>query len=137
MASPRPLNSARFAKTRAAHRDEIGEDYVEAIADLIDEQGEARVGDLARLFGVSHVTVSRKVSRLSEAGLVRTSPYKPVELTRSGRALARRSRARHELVVSFLVSLGVPRSDAEVDAEGIEHHVGPSTLRAMKRHLAD
>jgi DtxR family manganese transport transcriptional regulator len=36
-------------------------------------------------------------------------------------------------VVSFLQSLGVDREVAEVDAEGIEHHVSESTLEAMRR----
>ncbi|MCC7313236.1 MAG: transcriptional regulator, partial [Planctomycetes bacterium] len=29
----------------------------------------------------------------------------------------------------------VPKSDAEADAEGIEHHISPRTLDAMKRFL--
>src|SRR5262245_15358270 len=51
-------------RTRRAHASEIAEDYVEMIADLIDGAGEARVVDLARGLGVSHVTVVRTVSRL-------------------------------------------------------------------------
>lgn len=60
----------RFERTRAAHRDETGEDYVEAIAGLIAEHGEARNRDLARMMGVSHVTVSRIMRRLHDEGLV-------------------------------------------------------------------
>jgi len=132
MARPRH-DTQRFARTRADHRDETAEDYVEAIADLIDEGRPARVGDLARLMGVSHVTVSRIVARLRELRLVDAEPYRPVALTPAGRRLAERARARHETVLAFLLAIGVPRAQAEVDAEGIEHHVSDATVRAMER----
>jgi DtxR family manganese transport transcriptional regulator len=37
--------------------------------------------------------------------------------------------------VAFLLSLGVPKKIAELDAEGIEHHVSPETLQALERRL--
>jgi DtxR family transcriptional regulator, manganese transport regulator len=132
-----PLNeqAERFRGTRAAHRDETAEDYVEAIAQLIDERGEARVRDLAKIMGVSHVTVTRIVGRLQEMrpALVETEPYRPITLTREGRRMAERARERHEVVLSFLRSIGVPRRQAEIDTEGIEHHVSDATIRAMRR----
>jgi DtxR family manganese transport transcriptional regulator len=48
-----------------------------------------------------------------------------------GEKLARQSRDRHNTVMNFLLSLGVPADVAQRDAEGIEHHVSPETLRAM------
>lgn len=123
----------RFRGTRAAHADETAEDYVEAIAQLIDERGEARVRDLAKMMGVSHVTVTRIVARLKGRDLVDTEPYKPISLTRSGRRLADAARRRHEVVLAFLRAIGVPRRQAEIDTEGIEHHVSDQTIRAMRR----
>jgi DtxR family transcriptional regulator, manganese transport regulator len=38
-------------------------------------------------------------------------------------------------VVAFLRSLGVSEKVAELDAEGIEHHVSPETLAAFQRVL--
>ena len=125
--------AARFRGTRAAHRDETGEDYVEAIAQLIDEGAEARVKDLSAMMGVSHVTVIRTLARLSRAGLVVTRRNKPITLTEKGRALAARSRARHKVVLEFLLAIGVPAKQAALDAEGIEHHVSEATIRAMRR----
>lgn len=124
----------RFHSTRRAHRDETAEDYVEAIAQLIDEQGEARVGKLAEVMGVSHVTVTKIIARLCNEGLVTTEPRKPVRLTEQGRAMARESIERHEVVLRFLIALGVPEAQAQIDAEGIEHHVSPQTLDAMRAH---
>lgn len=123
----------RFRTTRAAHADETAEDYVEAVAELIDTRGEARVRDLATMMGVSHVTVTRIVTRLVKAGLVETAPYKPITLTDAGRKLASEARKRHEIVLAFLRAIGVPAAQAEIDAEGIEHHVSQATIRAMQR----
>jgi len=128
--------SARFRRTRAAHRDETAEDYVEAIMQIQADRGEARVRDLSKLMGVSHVTVTRIVARLAREKLVITKPYKPIELTTAGRKLAGHIRRRHEVVLAFLVSLGVPADQAEIDAEGIEHHVSEATIRAMQRATA-
>jgi len=122
--------------TRRAHAQERAQDYVEAIADLIAEQGEARATEIARSLGVTHVTVIRTVQRLQREGLVKTLPYRSIFLTPAGRALAARTKDRHQTVVAFLEVLGVPRADAMADAEGIEHHVSPATLAAMNKFLA-
>ncbi len=122
--------------TRRAHAQERAQDYVEAIADLIAEHGEARATDIAKSLGVSHVTVIRTVQRLQRQGLVTTRPYRSIFLTGAGNTLAARAKERHEKVVAFLVALGVPPRAARIDAEGIEHHVGPETLAAIDRFLA-
>jgi DtxR family manganese transport transcriptional regulator len=44
-------------------------------------------------------------------------------------------RARHRLVVEVLLALGVPAEAAEADAEGIEHHVSETTLKAFAKFL--
>jgi len=128
-------HAARFARVRAAHQSELAEDYVEMIDDLIGTQGEARATDLAERFGVSPGTVARTVQRLIRDGLVTSEPYRSIFLTDKGRALAAHARERHRLVQAFLVALGVSPASAELDAEGIEHHVGPETLRAFERFL--
>jgi DtxR family manganese transport transcriptional regulator len=125
--------SEPFQKLRRDHATETAEDYVEAVSDILRRRGECRVRDLARYMGVSHVTVTRIVDRLEQEGLLEKLPYRPIRLTASGARLAARSRRRHEAVVAFLLALGVPDTHARRDAEGIEHHVGPVTLRCMRR----
>lgn len=127
--------SVPFSQTRSRHASETAEDYVEAVMELIEEKGECRVLDLSRYFNVSHVTVSRIVKRLQDEKLLLTKPYKPVELTEQGLKLAKQSKKRHEIVLAFLIKLGVDKANAEIDSEGIEHHVGSKTLAAMKRFL--
>ncbi len=131
--TPNTPDAARHARVRDAHSAETAEDYVETIADTIAERGDCRVVDLALRFGVSHVTVSRTVGRLVRDGLAATEPYKPIRLTPKGRRLALKAKARHETCVRFLLALGLDRKTAETDAEGIEHHVSPKTLRLFDR----
>lgn len=133
---PSALQAESLQQTRREHAAETAEDYVEAIADLTAAHGEARVVDLARRLGVTHVTVNRTLARLSREGYVSVQPYRAIFLTDSGRKLAAQCHHRHGIVVAFLRSLGIPEKTAEIDAEGIEHHVSPATLAAFAKHLA-
>ena len=125
----------RFKKARADNAAEAAADYVELIQDLIDEFGEARATDLASHMGVSHVTISKGLQRLVRDGLVTYRPYRSIFLTDMGRELARDSRERHMIVLRFLRFLGVPESVAEQDAEGLEHHLSPETMTALRQFI--
>ncbi|HEY2432009.1 MAG TPA: manganese-binding transcriptional regulator MntR [Vicinamibacterales bacterium] len=131
----RPTLARNPSRARQDHSQETAQDYVEMVAELIDTTGEARVIDLARRFGVTHVTVGRTLQRLRRHGLVTFLPYRSIFLTAAGRRLADEARHRHEVVVEFLQSLGVPAPVANSDAEGIEHHVSRETLEAFEKHL--
>ena len=120
-------------RTRESHATETAEDYVEAVFEIIADLGQCRVGNLAKRFGVSHVTVSRIVKRLASEKLLDTAPYQPITLTSSGVALAKKMQKRHAIVYEFLLTLGVDEQTAQIDSEGIEHHVSEQTLQAMKK----
>ena len=131
-----PVQADRFARARTAQSTALLEDYAELIADLLDQEGEARTTDMAKRLGVSHATAIKALSRLKREGLVTARPYRGVFLTETGRELAARARARHRLVVDLLLAIGVPRDAAEQDAEGIEHHVSDTTLAAFAGFVA-
>ena len=132
----KPASAEHHRVRRAQHESEAAQDYCEAIAELLDAGVEARVGRIAERFGLSHVTVSRVVRRLASEGFVVARPRTPLGLTARGRALATEARRRHGIVIDFLRALGVDAATAELDAEGIEHHVSPATLAAMARYLS-
>lgn len=121
-----------FARVREAHQSETTEDYVELIADLIAVRGEARLTDLAQRFGVSHATASKILKRLREEGYIQNRPYRSIFLTNKGETLAAACKERHEIIVRFLLKLGVSRENAEYDAEGMEHHVSEETLKIFQ-----
>ncbi|WP_244309216.1 manganese-binding transcriptional regulator MntR [Pseudomonas duriflava] len=122
-----------FQQVREAHRQELIEDYVELISDLIHAHGEARQIDIATRMGVAQPTVAKMLKRLIACGYVVQQPYRGVFLTAEGEALAEASRARHEVVESFLLALDIDPAVARRDAEGIEHHVSSETLEAFRR----
>lgn len=126
------LQADSFQAVREAHRSEIAEDYVELIAELIEQIGEARPVDIAERLGVKVPTVSKNLNRLKREGFVTSKPYRSVFLTDEGQTLAESCRKRHRLVVAFLLALGLDEPTAEQDAEGIEHHVSERTLRAFE-----
>ncbi|MBD3802376.1 MAG: manganese-binding transcriptional regulator MntR [Thioclava sp.] len=125
------FNRARERASRA-----LLEDYVEMIADLAAEFGEARITEIAARLGVAHPTATKAVARLKREGLAVSRPYRGVFLTEAGEALAEQVRARHRTLVALLRAVGVPEDLAELDAEGIEHHVSTRTLKAFEAFLA-
>ena len=140
--TPDPLPNAEthsrgFRHSRDARRNTLLEDYVELIADLIADGGEARQVDIAARLGVAQPTVGKALRRLNAAGLVVQKPYRGVFLTEAGQKIAHESRLRHQTVEAFLRSLGVSAETARIDAEGIEHHVSEETLAAFRRAMAE
>jgi DtxR family manganese transport transcriptional regulator len=132
---PPPLPE-RFTHARANQAMAVLEDYVEMIGDLIAEHGEARIADISQQMGVAHPTATKAVARLKREGLAVARPYRGVFLTDAGAALAERVRARHRTMVDLLVAIGVPVETAEMDAEGMEHHVSDETLAAFEAYLS-
>ena len=125
----------RFIRTRLDHKKETTEDYLELISLLIAEKGEARAVDLANLLGISQVSVGKTLQKLQKEELVTAQTYRSIFLTEKGSNIAQKAKKRHELVVEFLISIGVPHQVAEEDAEGIEHHVSQATLECMERFV--
>ena len=133
-----------FLKTRQEHASETSEDYVEAVLRLAgngtdyscDCAPKARTAEIARFFDVSQPTVTKTLNKLQEEGLVCIHRRQFVHLTQAGADLAHSSLARHTLIVRFLVAIGVPVLQAELDTEGIEHHISPATLEAMRSFIA-
>lgn len=137
MERPAPLpdtetHSEGFRANRAARQTVLHEDYVELIADLLDEGQEARQVDLAERLGVSQPTVAKMLVRLGQEGLVVRKPYRGIFLTPAGREMADKVKARHRVVETFLLALGVSPDNARIDAEGLEHYVGTETLEAFR-----
>jgi DtxR family manganese transport transcriptional regulator len=124
-----------FLRTRTDHQTERTEDYLEAILDELEHDGRAQLTEIAHRMGVKHPTAAKALKKLAERKLIEIEPYRGVRLTRQGKKLATVSRERHRIVYAFLRLLGLDKKTAELDAEGIEHHVSPKTIAAMKRLL--
>ncbi|MDO8494291.1 MAG: manganese-binding transcriptional regulator MntR [Deltaproteobacteria bacterium] len=125
----------KFKKLRAAHHNEKAEDYVEMIHELVETNGEARLTEIAKRFGVTPVTAHKIILRLQREKLIDSKPYRALFLTTKGKKMATQSKQRHQIVYQFLKKIGVPEKTAQIDAEGIEHHVSPETLNIFKKFI--
>ena len=126
-------NNNTFQSTRNSHEMENAEDYVEIVADLIQENGEARIVDISNKLGIAQATANKTVQRLILNGYLYKEPYRSVFLTIKGQKLAMNSKKRHQTVYNFLRKIGISKKTATLDSEGIEHHVSQETLEVFKK----
>ena len=108
------------------------EDYLERILELINSKGYARVVDIATRLKISQASVSNMVQRLDADGLLKYEKYRGLVLTTAGETLARNIARRHQLLTDFLRLLRLDEQVIHHDVEGMEHHISPSTLRAIE-----
>jgi Mn-dependent DtxR family transcriptional regulator len=111
------------------------EDYLEAIQELIETRGYAKVIEIAEKLNLKGPSVTRMVQRLSKAGYLKYEKYRGIVMTDLGRATATEMQRRHALLRRFLIGLGVDSKTADADAEGMEHHVSPKTLKCLSEWL--
>ena len=122
-----------FKKARYAHQTENTEDYLELIADLLNQHGEARIVDIASKLDITQATANKTVKRLQIQGYIQKEPYRSIFLTVKGQQVASQSKKRHKIVFDFLSNMGLDKKTAESDSEGIEHHVSKKTLIKMEK----
>ncbi|MBP5437992.1 MAG: metal-dependent transcriptional regulator [Treponema sp.] len=117
---------------------ESGEDYLEAILCLKEENGIARSVDVARRLNVSKPSVSRAMSILEEKGYVFVGKIGSLELTEEGKKLADEIYARHVLLTRFLQKItGVSEEQAEVNACKIEHDIDDDVKRGIEKWMKE
>jgi DtxR family manganese transport transcriptional regulator len=122
-----------FKATRNNRLNEVTEDYTELIDSLVESQSEARVCDIARELGVSHVSVLKTLKRLTRDGYLKDSSR--IELTEKGKQTGQFARRKHQILKEFLLKLGVPESIVDIDVEGIEHYISQTTLEAIHAYV--
>ncbi len=120
------------AKSPPRQTSQAVEDYLERILELINTKGYARVVDIAQSLRISQASVTNMVQRLDTEGLLNYEKYRGLVLTTAGETLARNITRRHQLLTDFLKLLGLEEQVIYHDVEGMEHHISPSTLRAIQ-----
>jgi Mn-dependent DtxR family transcriptional regulator len=119
------------AKNVVSRNSAAVEDYLERILQLMNSKGYARVVDIAASLKISQASVTNMVQRLDADGLLKYEKYRGLVLTPAGKTVARNITRRHELLSDFLKLLGLDEQVIYRDVEGMEHHISPSTLRAI------
>ena len=109
------------------------EDYLERILELVQENGQARVVDIANSLNVRQASVTNMVKKLCELGYVDHEKYKRgLVLTKKGQQVALEIQRRHETLSSFFSMLELDDETQRRDIEGIEHHLSRGTVRVLE-----
>lgn len=111
------------------------EDYLEVIYELIQQKGYATTVDISSYLNVSSPSVTKMLQRLNDSGHVNYEKYRGISLTASGVAVAENIHQRHGVLAEFLKMIGVDEDTANRDAEGIEHHLHPETLKKLEEFI--
>ena len=98
-------SKSQYSNIRNQNKNEILEDYVEAIQEISEIKGDVKNADLAIHFGVSQATINKNLKRLITSKLATSEPYRSIFLTNEGKRLAQISKEKHEIVYNFLLSL--------------------------------
>lgn len=107
------------------------EDYLESLAQVIDEKGFAKVKDIAENLSVSPSSVTEMFQKLRKNGYINYEKYRGVTLTEKGLTIAMKTKKRHDTLREFLCILGVPELIANEDACRIEHVVNNETMKRL------
>ena len=116
-------------------RHDSQEDYLEAILVIRRLRGSCRNVDIAERLGRSKPSVTKALSNLAAAGLVRMSGH-DVLLTEEGERAASATLERHRFFERLLVDAGVDARTASAEACRMEHCLSEDSFRKLSERLA-
>jgi Mn-dependent DtxR family transcriptional regulator len=134
-------DSKRLDSIKAAHQLERTrsssrmEDYLEIIGELVELKGYATTLDISRYMNVSAPSVTKMLQRLDENGFLEYEKYHGINLTSKGMNIAEGIRQKHGILLEFFEILEVGYETANQDAEGIEHHLNPKTIKQLRKFI--
>ncbi len=116
---------------------ESSENYLETILMLSKKLPVVRSVDIAESMGFKKSSVSVAMKHLREAEYITVTKSGFIYLTDAGKEVAEMIYERHELLTSWLVSLGVNEEVAAEDACRMEHDISPESFQAIKKYIAE
>lgn len=117
------------------HINESAENYLETILTLSKKLPVVRSVDVANELDFKKSSVSVAMKNLREKNHILVSKEGYITLTDSGLAIAEMIYERHELLSTWLVTLGVDPHTAAEDACRIEHVISAESFQAIKNHV--
>ncbi|SNR47433.1 metal-dependent transcriptional regulator [Halorubrum vacuolatum] len=118
---------------------DVMEDYVKAIYVLQSEEGPpVSTSAIAGYLDKTPPSVTDMLGKLADRGLVDREPYKGVELTPEGEAVALEVVRHHRLLEAFLAEqLDYDWSEVHDEADALEHHISEELERRMAAVLGN
>jgi len=137
----RRKDSKRLESIKAAHESiregssTRMEDYLEVISELVELKGYATTLDISRYLSVSAPSVTKMLQRLDDGGYLEYEKYRGINLTQKGKQIAGTIRQKHGILLEFFEILGIGSDTANRDAEGLEHHINPKTIKQLRKFI--
>ncbi|MEO9276648.1 MAG: iron dependent repressor, metal binding and dimerization domain protein [Nitrososphaera sp.] len=133
-------NAERLESIKEAHKSTRTdftriEDYLEVISELVELKGYANTIEISRYLNVSSPSVTKMLKKLDENGYLKYEKYRGINLTAKGNALADTVRQKHGILLEFFKLLGINHEIANQDAEGVEHHLNPQTIKQLRKFV--
>ena len=119
------------------HKNESAENYLETILILGKSHPVVRSVDIAEELGFKKPSVSVAMKNLREKGHITVTKEGFIYLTESGKEIAEMIYERHQVLSSWLSSLGVDPKVAADDACRMEHVISQESFEAIKNHLKE
>ena len=114
---------------------ESAENYLETILILGKKRPVVRSVDIAEELGFKKSSVSVAMKNLRDKNHITVIKEGYIYLTDSGREIAEMIYERHQLISSWLMTLGVPEEIATEDACRMEHVISKESFEALKKHV--
>lgn len=114
---------------------ESAENYLETILMLSKKLPAVRSIDIANELGFKKSSVSIAMKHLRENNHIVVSDAGFISLTESGKQIADMIFERHEVISSWLISMGVSKETALEDACKMEHVISQESFEAMKKFI--
>jgi len=111
---------------------ESGENYLETILILSQDNNHVRSIDIVNALGYSKPSISAAMKNLSSDGYITIGADGHIFLTDNGRAVAETMYERHVLISDWLIFLGVDKNTAVNDACKMEHVISEQSFSAIK-----
>lgn len=111
------------------------EDYLEVISELVELKGYATTLDISRYLSVSAPSVTKMLQKLDDNGYLEYEKYRGINLTQKGNQIADTVRQKHGILLEFFEILGIGYDTANRDAEGVEHHLNPKTIKQLRKFV--
>ncbi len=108
---------------------------MEVISELVELKGYATTLDISRYMDVSAPSVTKMLQRLDEGDFLEYEKYHGINLTSKGVQLAENIRQKHGILLEFFEILGISHDTANQDAEGVEHHLNPKTIKQLRKFI--
>lgn len=111
------------------------ENYLETILRLSEKLPVVRSVDIAEELGYKKSSISVAMKNIKNQEYITVSDRGYIQLTESGMGIARKIYERHDVISTWLVTLGVDPQVASDDACKLEHVLSDQTFNALKDHI--